>query len=408
MASRSKTLSLATVRRIALAANGFADRAPSGSVGMRTLSRVLGRIALLQIDSVNVLIRAHYLPLFSRVGAYPRELLERAAYHRPRRLFEYWAHEASLVPVTTQPYLRWRMADAVNSAWGGLRRFATEQPGLIDQVRILITEHGPASAGEIERQLHDEPQRRGGSWWDWKNSKKALEWLLWSGEVTTAHRRGFERVYDLTDRVIDPQILALPTPEPEAAHRYLLRLAARALGVATEADLRDYFRLTPLQSRPALAALVEDGVLLPVTVQGWRQPAYLDAEARIPRRVEASALLSPFDSLIWFRARVERLWSFRYRLEIYTPAHRRIHGYYVLPFLLGDSLVARVDLKADRQAGVLRVQAAHAEPGSDTDEVADALAERLAGLAQWLGLSGVWVSPAGELAPRLRGAAALR
>ena len=405
---KSGSLSLTAARRIALAANGFADRAPTGPVSMRTLSRVLDRVGLLQIDSVNVLVRAHHLPLFSRAGAYPLELLERAAYHRPRRLFEYWAHEASLIPVTLQPYLRWRMADAVNSAWGGLRRFAAEQPGLIGQVRALITEHGPQSAGEVERLLHDEPQQRGGSWWDWKNSKKALEWLLWSGEVTTAYRRGFERVYDLTDRVIDPQVLALPTPEPAAAHRHLLRLAARALGVATEADLRDYFRLTPLQSRPALAALVEDGVLLPVAVQGWRQPAYLDAKARIPRRVAASALLSPFDSLIWFRARVERLWNFRYRLEIYTPAHRRIHGYYVLPFLLGDSLVARVDLKADRQAGVLRVQAAHAEPGNDTDEVADALAEKLSAMAQWLGLSGVWVAPEGELAPRLSGAAGLR
>jgi hypothetical protein len=387
------SLSGAQARRIALAAQGFADPAPRGVPDIRALRRVLGRVGLLQIDSVNVLVRSHYLPLYSRLGAYPPALLERAAYRSPRELFEYWGHEASLLPVATQPLLRWRMARAGSDAWGRMRRIQAEKPGFVEEVRALVAARGPVGAGELA-----EPRAvRAGPWWDWDDTKTALEWLFYRGEITTASRRGFERLYDLTSRVLPPSVLATPTPAPAEAHRGLVRIAARALGVATERDLRDYFRLSVADARAAVAALVEEGDLVPVRVEGWRPVAYLDPAARVPRRVRAAALLSPFDSLIWERSRTERLWDFRYRLEIYTPAHRRVHGYYVLPFLLGEHLVARVDLKADRRAGLLRVPAVHREEGHAAEEVAAALAPELHRLAAWLGLDGVAAPAGGDL-----------
>jgi hypothetical protein len=360
---------------------------------IRALRRVLGRVGLLQIDSVNVLVRSHYLPLYSRLGAYPPALLERAAYRAPRELFEYWGHEASLLPVATQPLLRWRMARADSDAWDRMRRIQAEKPGFVDEVRALVAARGPVGAGEIA-----EPRAaRAGPWWDWDDTKTALEWLFYRGEISTASRRGFERLYDLTSRVLPPSVLAAPTPDPADAQRGLVRIAARALGVATERDLRDYFRLSVADARAAVAALVEEGGLVPVRVEGWRQAAYLDPEARLPRRVDAAALLSPFDSLIWERSRTERLWDFRYRLEIYTPSHKRVHGYYVLPFLLGERLVARVDLKADRGAGVLRVPAVHLEDGHAAEPVAAALGPALHRLAAWLGLDGVAPPVGGDL-----------
>ncbi len=393
-------VSLREARRIALAAQGFTDRRPAGVPDIRALRRVVGRIGLLQIDSVNVLVRSHYLPLFSRLGGYPRTLLERAAYGRPPELFEYWAHEASLLPVAVQPLLRWRMARAQEEAWGNMRRLNEERPGFVAEVLAAVAERGPVGAGELE----EERPRRAGPWWDWHDAKAALEWLFYTGQVSTAGRRNFERLYDLTERVLPAEVLAVPTPEPADAHRELIRLAAGSLGVATEKDLRDYHRLSPGQAKPAIAALVEEGALLPVMVEGWRQQAYLDPAAKVPRRVGAAALLSPFDSLIWERSRTERLWGFRFRLEIYTPAPKRVHGYYVLPFLLGDDLVARVDLKSDRKAGVLRVQAAHLEEGKPAGEVAVALAQQLAEMAEWLGLDGVAPPMGGEFAAPLTAA----
>ncbi|MEO8889817.1 MAG: winged helix-turn-helix domain-containing protein [Jatrophihabitantaceae bacterium] len=400
-------LSAAQARRIALAAQGFADPHPTGRVDARHLRKVLDRIGVLQLDSVNVFCRSHYMPMFSRLGPYPRELLDTLTGHTAgpirRELFEYWAHEASLVPVRTQPLLRWRMDRAHAEAWPGVRRIAREKPTLLEDIIALITERGPIRSGQtgVPRKA-----KRSGEMWNWHDGKIALEYLFWSGHVTAARRINFERLYDRPERVLPPEVTATPTPSIAGAQRELIRISARAYGVATEPDLRDYFRLAHADSKARVAELVESGELEPVSVDGWSAPAYLWPDTRRPRRVSARALLSPFDSLIWYRERTERLFNFRYRIEIYTPPPKRIFGYYVLPFLLGESLVARVDLKSDRQGRVLRVQSAHLEDGCDPYDVANELAEELAITARWLGLDGVQVMPHGDLAPDLAKAVA--
>jgi hypothetical protein len=390
------SIPLAEARRIALAAQGFAEPrpAPGARLDRRHLGAVLRRIGLLQIDSVNVLVRSHYLPLFARLGAYPTALLDGAAWNgrrpRDRVLFEYWGHEASLLPVELQPLLRWRMrrAEAGVGTWREVARVGRERRDLVEAVFAEVAARGPIGASELTA-----AEGRGRSaWWGWSDGKRALEYLFWAGRVTTAGRRqaGFERLYDLPERVLPEAVLAAPTPSEEDAHRALLLVAARALGVATESDLRDYFRLDVADVRARLAELVEAGGVIPIRVDGWGKPAYLDPAARLPRRVEVpGVLLSPFDSLVWERPRTERLFGFRYRLEIYTPAEKRQHGYYVLPFLLGDRLVARVDLKADRAAKALAVHAAHAEPGIDIGAAAEALQRELTTMALWLGLERV-------------------
>ncbi|HEU5267539.1 MAG TPA: crosslink repair DNA glycosylase YcaQ family protein [Jatrophihabitans sp.] len=402
-------MTAAQARRIALAAQGFADPRPSGRVDARHVRRVLSRVALLQIDSVNVFSRAHYLPVLARLGPYPRDLLDRMTGYtsspsttiRPLELFEYWAHAASLIPIQYQPLLRWRMQRVHTDPWDSIRRIARENPALVDDVVQLVTEQGPVRAGDtgIPR-----PAPRPGHMWNWHEGKVALEHLFYAGRVTTAKRVNFERYYDLTERVLPNGVLAAPTPSDAAASRELTRISARALGIATEPDLRDYFRLPPAASKAAVADLVAAGELIPVEVAEWRAPAYLWHAARRPRRVETRALLGPFDSLIWFRQRTERLFGFRYRIEIYVPEPQRQYGYYVLPFLLDESLVARVDLKSDRQAGVLRVQSTWLEPGHDGSRVAAELAAELATTASWLGLDTVEVMPRGDLADKLAAA----
>jgi uncharacterized protein YcaQ len=398
-------LSLAAARRIALAAQGFAEPRPSGErrTDRRHLGAVLRRIGMIQIDSVNVLTRSHYLPLFSRLGPYPVALLEEAAWGRPGRrvLFEYWGHEASIIPVATQPLMRWRMnrAERGEGVYGETARFAHEQRAYIETVLAEVRARGPLGASDLA-------EGGGGrsAWWGWSAGKRALEWLFWTGRVTTAGRRaaGFERLYDLPERVLPAAVLAVPTPPEDEAQRGLVGLAARAMGVATERDLRDYFRLPVADTKARIAELVAAGALHPAAVEGWDQPAYLDPEAARPRRVAVGGvLLSPFDSLIWERPRTERLFGFHFRIELYTPAAKRQHGYYVLPFLLGDQLVGRVDLKADRAASTLIVHAAYGEPGIDSGATAAALAEELRRLAEWLGLEGIRQHGRGDLAAPL-------
>jgi uncharacterized protein len=388
-------------RRIALAAQGFCDRRPS-EPDARSLARVLDRVALFQIDSVNVLTRAQYVPLFSRLGPYSTGLLDRAYGRAPRRMFEYWAHEASLVRVDLHPALRFRMARAHHHAWGGMRRLARDRPDLVSWVLEEVSDKGPVTSREIQS---DVPRRREGWGWNWSEVKTAMEWLFFCGEVTSVKRNSaFERVFDLPDRVLPPAVMQAPTPDDATAHRQLIMVAARSHGIGTEQCLRDYFRLAPEESRVAVRDLVEAGELLPVRIKGWHRRAYLHPQARIPRSVRARALISPFDSLVFERTRTEQLFGFRYRIEIYVPPAKRVHGYYVLPFLLGDQLVARVDLKAERKSGLLRVQSAHAEPEAPVN-TADELARELWMLAGWLGLKGVFVTGVGDLGPALARAA---
>ncbi|MGY1826808.1 MULTISPECIES: winged helix-turn-helix domain-containing protein [unclassified Blastococcus] len=390
-------LPAALARRIALAAQGFADPRPATAVGTRQLRRLTERLAVVQIDSVNVLSRSHYLPAFSRLGPYPQEALDALA-NRRHDLFEYWAHEASFLPVRLHPLLRWRMAAAQEEAWGTMTRVHRERPEYVASLLERVRRDGPLRAGELQEERPNLP----GSMWNWHAGKAALEYLFFTGALTASRRTaGFERVYDLPERVLPAAVLDAPTPERPDAVRELVRTAARALGVATETDLRDYFRLRPADARTAIAELADAGELQPVEVAGWGRPAWLDPAARRPRWIRARALLSPFDSLVWERPRVERIFGFRYRLEIYTPAQQRVHGYYVLPFLLGDRLVGRVDLKADRKAGALRVQAAHAEDGVDRGVVAAELADELRLMAGWMALDDVAVVGRGDLAPDL-------
>jgi uncharacterized protein len=392
-------------RRVAVAAQGLAEPRPGGRIDRRHFRRVLDRLATVQIDSVNVITRSHELVFFARLGAYDRDALTRWLWDS-REVFEYWGHEASLHPVARYPLLRWRMAGG--HMWGGVRRAAQENPDLVAAALSEIAAKGPVPIGDMD--VNRQHPRREGAWWGWGGGKRVVEHLFFQGEVTATRRNGFTRYYMLPEQWLPADVLATPPPPEDEARRRLLLLAAAAHGVGTARDLADYFRLNVPAARPLLDELAAEGRLVPVRVEGWDQPAYLHPEARVPRRrLRARALLSPFDSLIWERSRVQRLWDMAYRIEIYVPAPQRVHGYYVLPFLLGDDLVARVDLKADRQAGVLRVRSAWAEPSAaaERDRVCTELADELAGLAAWLDLaSGVDVEPRGDLAPDLARAVA--
>jgi uncharacterized protein YcaQ len=392
-------LSLAEARRIALAAQGFVGAGRTAKPGWARMKSELDRLHLLQIDSVNVLTRSHYLPLFSRLGPYAQETLDERSFGSGKRaLFECWAHEASLLPFALHPLMRWRMARARagDGTYQQMNRFGREERRYLKQVLDFIARNGPAAASEVPGGGKAE-----GGWWGWSRGKLALETLFDQGLVTAATRRGFERLYDIPERVIPADILNLPTPREADAIRQLLARSAEALGIATEADLRDYFRLPLAGARAALAGLVEDGTLVPTAVEGWKQKAYRHRDAKLPRRAGGQALLSPFDPLVWERTRAERLFGFRYRLEIYTPAPRRAFGYYVLPFLHHDRLAGRVCLKADRQAGILRANASYHEESAEAGETAVALADELTLMARWLGLTGVEAAPRGNLAPRL-------
>jgi uncharacterized protein YcaQ len=392
-------LSIADARALALRAQGFTVPRPTGRVDLRHLRRMFDRLRLIQIDSVNVLVRSHYFPAFSRLGVYPPTLLDRLAYGR-RELFEFWGHEASLMPMELWPLMRPRMERAKRGElWGSIVRFSKENAAYVESVYEEVRARGPMPASGLS-----EKGLRGKGWWDWAPGKTALEWLFWIGRVTAQRGNNFERVYDIVERVIPAEILRAPAPTDEEANRELLAISAPALGVATAKDLSDYFRIKLTAARPRIAELVEEGRLLPAHVEGWEQPAFLDPAARVPRHVDARALVSPFDSLVWERARAQRLFDFHYRIEIYTPSHKRVHGYYVVPFLLGNTLVGRVDLKADRKTGTLLVNAAHLEQHQDARAVAGPLAEELRLLGEWQGLERVRAGARGNLARTLRGA----
>jgi len=387
-------LSAATARRIALAAQGFGERRPTGRVDRRHARRMFERVHLVQIDSVNVLVRSQELPVFARLGPHRRDLVPAMA--ADGELFEFWGHMASLIPVELQPLFRFKMAMARRGEgmWSGMTKLLKERPEYLAAVLDDVKARGPLRAVD----LRDGTRRKREPWWSWDDAKVALELLFYTGDVTARRLPNFEREYDLTERVLPAAVLEQPTPTELESRRALLALSAQALGVATVHDLCDYFRLNIPKSRPALTELIDAGQLVPVEVEGWSQPTYLWHEARVPRRISARTVLSPFDSLVWDRDRTERVFGFRYRIEIYTPAPKRQYGYYVLPFLLGDELVARVDLKSDRKESALLVQAAWGEPGvALDDEVAEELHEELVELATWLGLERVVIGPRGDL-----------
>ncbi|MFN2450071.1 MAG: winged helix-turn-helix domain-containing protein [Candidatus Baltobacteraceae bacterium] len=388
MSDRRARLSIGQARAIALRAQGFGNGAQAGAAqapGAAAVRGLIRRLGALQIDSVNVLVRSHYLPAFSRMGAYDRALLDGVAYGKPRRVFEYWGHEASYLPIELFPFMRWRMeqARAGKGMWANVARVGREERALIQRIRAAFEERGPLGASDFTGAKNRE------SWWGWSDTKRAVEFLYWCGELTPVGRRtSFERTYDLTQRVIPAPLLESRVTEEEA-FAHLVDRAARAFGISTEADLRDYFRLPLLAARTAVAALAERGTLLRVGVEGWKAQAYLHRDARIPRAIDATALVSPFDSLVWNRERTHRLFNFHYRIEIYTPAHKRVHGYYVLPYLLDGRLSARVDLKADRANSALLVQAVHYEPGRPKRTVLPRLREDLAAMAEWLALERI-------------------
>lgn len=398
-------LSTAEARRLALGAQGFGVARPA-KPGLGHVRRLANRLGAIQIDSVNVLVRAHYMPAFSRLGAYPMNAIDRLAYER-RDLFEYWGHQASFMPVVLYPLFRWRMESYLNERQIWYRH--GRDPAYFDDVLAQVGERGPLAASDLS-----DPGKARGPWWGWSDGKAALEWLYGAGRVAVSGRRGFERLYDLTERVIPRIVLNAPAPPLEEAKKSLLLRAARAFGVSTAKDLSTYFHVDPWWHRPKsgtrrspskvpdlLAELIEAKSLIPVRVVGWKQRAYMDPAARAPRRLDARALLTPFDSLIWERDRTSRLFGFDYRIEIYVPAPKRRYGYYVLPFLLGESLVARVDLKADRKRSVLLVPGAFREPDTNAKQVASALGAELRTMAAWLGLERIEVGERGDLAKDL-------
>jgi uncharacterized protein YcaQ len=399
-------LTAGQARRIAINAQQLnRPSAATGAVNRGHLTRLLSSIGLLQIDSVNVLARAHLLPIFSRLGPYPYSLLEGAAWparNKDRLLYETWAHVASLVPISSEPLLRWRQEEFRTRPWGRVDAVRRDHPGFLDTVLGVIDEQGPSSAGDIEKALAA-PGRGISGWWEWSITKTSCEYLFATGTISVAYRRGFERCYDLTERVLPRSVLGVATPSVADAKRSLTALAARSHGIGTVSDLADYYRIAKAETRLALDELVEDGQVIPVQVDGWSELGYLHRDAKTPRTVAGSALLCPFDPLIWERARTQRLFDFHYRIEIYTPAAKRQFGYYVFPLLVGEELVGRFDLKADRLGSRLLVQASWLEVGADPEATAEAAANELRKMANWLDLAEIVVLPRGDFWQELVG-----
>lgn len=353
-------------------------------------------VGLIQIDSVNVLVRSQELPLFSRLGNHPRSLIPDST--DAGELFEYWCHEASHLPVSMYPLVRWRMEEAKNGTmWPGLRKVAKSKPQLVNEIRERISTEGSLVAGDVRTRVGPK-----GSWWDWDDGKAILEFLFWTGEITARRRPGdFARVYHPLS-VLPPEIVNAKIPSEYDARKELLMLAAKSTGIATAGDLIDYHRQKPAKARPILADLVRSGELEQVAVEGWKEPAFMYPGAARPRSVNVRALVSPFDSLVWCRPRIERLFNFHYRIEIYTPAPKRVYGYYVLPFVVGDRIVARVDLKADRANGMLLAHGAFSEADVDVAFVVRELMDELREMASWLGLDSVSIGDNGDLSSLLK------
>ncbi len=389
-----RRITLDQARRFALGAQGFTVPRPVGKIDVRHYRRVLDRIGVVQLDSVNVFARAHFMPFFSRLGGYDRDHLDRWIWESGE-MFEYWAHMASVVPTHAHRLFRWRMERS--GVWSGFQKVLDRKPDYIDRVLDQVRARGPIQTSDLE----DPGAKSGGAMWNWNEGKMALEYLFVKGRVAAAARPNFVRLYDLAERVIPAKHLRAPTPDDEEAISELLVGSARSLGVGTAADIADYYRIRMPQARPLIESLANDGRLIEVSVTGWDKPAYLHPEATLPRRAAGTALLSPFDNLVFFRERVERLWDFHYRIEIYLPEPKRVFGYYVLPFLYQGELVGRVDLKSDRDARALLVRGAYAEPDVDRVAVGRALRHELEAVAIWLGLEDLVIAPNGDLAPYL-------
>ncbi len=391
-----RKLSNDQARRIVLAAQGFSDPRPQSRVDRRHFRKVIDRIGLLQLDSVNVLERSHYLPMWSRLGPYSIDALNEFT-ARSGEMFEYWGHAASLLPTDRHRLFRWRMQEM--EPWRRVEGVIGGHPGYVESVLAEIAAHGPLTVSDLS-----DGGDRTGSWWGHGKGKTALDWLFAKGQITAYRNANFGRLYDMPERVIAAEHRNAPTPTKYEAFRELLLLGARHHGIGTATDLIDYYRLHRPTARPIIAELAAAGELEEVEVEGWEQPAYLHPEAKLPRRIVGSCLLSPFDPVVWERDRTERLFGFHYRIEIYVPQPKRVYGYYVLPFLVDGQLVGRVDLKSDRKSGVLMVQGSYHEPGRDPVEVASRLAPEIQAMSEWLGLGDVKVVQRGNLAKALRGA----
>ncbi|MGI9624379.1 MAG: winged helix-turn-helix domain-containing protein [Acidimicrobiales bacterium] len=393
-------LSIGQARRLALGAQGFAEKRPAGRVDRRHLRRTMDRLQLIQLDSVPVVVRTQYLPLFSRLGPYRPEQLNEIAYSHDE-WFEAWAHEASLLPVEAEPLLRWhKRRSSEGDTWSGLYRLACEEPAYVESVLDEISDRGPLLTSELS-----DPRPRAGEWWGSRSlGQLAVDWLFRIGAIGVRRSPGFEKSFDLIERIVPAEILAERTPTDVDAMKELICRSSKAHGVGTANDIVDYFRLPIKEAKALIPELVEDGRLLPASVEGWDKPAFLHPEAVLPRQVRARALLSPFDPVCWYRDRALRLFDFHYRLEIYVPKKKRVYGYYVLPFLMGDRLAGRFDLKTHRDRGVLEVVGSYCEDGEDPGEVAPAAAQELLALATLVGVDSVSVNKRGNLSGPLNAA----
>lgn len=387
MAKRFDSLSIADARRIALAAQGFDTARPKTKATQRHVDALISRLGVIQIDSVNVLVRSQELPLFARLGNHDRNAIPQAT--SQQKLFEYWGHEAAHLPVELHPLFRWKM-DAARTGrvthWG-LTSFYEENKAFVKRTLKHVEKSGPTTSRELSTRTEKK-----GTWWDWDEAKVALEYLFLTGELMSRGRGSdFARIYDTPERVLPQRIIEAPTPKEHDARKQLLVRSAIAQGVATASDLADYYRQKLTTVKPLIAELVEEGELRAVAIDGWTEKAFVHRNANVPKQLHATALLSPFDSVVWCRPRNERLFNFHYRIEIYTPKEKRKFGYYVLPFMMNGAMVGRVDLKADRASGILQAHSVHTEKGITRSSIKDSLNAELDAMAAWLGLDRVQI-----------------